>query len=90
MGRHAYPLSPEAVEAIRLFVDQGKRRHAIAGAPSSPSVRDIADHLFARKLTGERVNAGVLWRACKRHGIALAKRPGRCRAGKAHARRLSP
>jgi hypothetical protein len=87
MGRHAYPLSPEALAELKRFAEQGKRRHAVTGAPSSPSLRDIADHLFAQRLTVERVNAGVLWRACKRHGIPVPGRPGRCRTGKAHARR---
>lgn len=86
MARPAYPLSSAALAELRRFVADGKRRHAIAGAPSSPSLRDIADHLFAQKLTVERVNAGVLWRACRRHGIALPGRPDRCRTGKAHAR----
>ena len=87
MARPAYPLSPEALEELRRFVDTGKRRHAVACAPSSPSVRDIAEHLFRRKLTAELVNPGIIWRACRRLGLAL---PGRCRTGKARARRRKP
>lgn len=74
MGRHAYPLSPAALEEIRRFVETGTRRHAIAGAPRAPSVREIAVHLFARKLTPQQLNAGVLWRACRANGIELPAR----------------
>lgn len=97
MGRPAFPLSSAALAEIRRFVDTGQRRHAVAGAPKAPSVRDIAEHLFACQLTPEVLNAGVLWRACKAHGIELAprppslglhlnRRPKCCRVGKAHAR----
>jgi hypothetical protein len=76
MGRRAYSLSAEALEEIRRFRDRGQRRYAVAGAPRSPSYRDIADRLYVLDLTAERVDPRVLWRACRRAGIAL---PGRRR-----------
>ncbi len=74
MGRRRYPLSEEALEEIRRFVESGRRRHAIAGAPPTPSYRDIGEHLLEAGLSDERIDPKVLWRACKRTGIKLPAR----------------
>jgi hypothetical protein len=83
MGRHAYPLTRGAIAEIRRLVRRGKRTHAIAGAPSTPSYRDIAARLRELKLTPSRVDPKVLWRACKRLGITLP--PRRARADEARS-----
>ena len=64
MGRRRYPLSDEAVAELRR----------LAGAPGTPSYRDLTAALYARKLTPNRVDPKILWRACKRLRIKLPAR----------------
>jgi hypothetical protein len=64
MGRHRYAFSAEAMAAIRQ----------LAAGPRPPTYRQIAEHLYRRKLTKYKLDAKILWRACRRVGIQLCTR----------------
>lgn len=64
MGRRAYQFTPAAIAAIRR----------LARAARKPTYRQIADHLFRRRLTSHRLDPKILWRACLRHRIRLTVR----------------
>lgn len=67
MGRHGYAFTPEAMAAIRQ----------LAAGPRPPTYRQIAEHLYRRKLTNGKLDPRILWRACRRVGIQLATRHAR-------------
>lgn len=68
MGRRAYKFSARARREMFRYAVDGERTHRRAGEPATPSLRDVARHLYAQKLTFERVDPAVIRRALKRGG----------------------